>query len=80
MKKISTTTSFELNESGPENLKSYNLPFIVERKEYDNEITWFGYNINWKFENNQWYILKHNEWLECDIPYFEKIYLKNYQQ
>lgn len=80
MKKISTRILFELNEPGPEKLESYNLPFVVERLKYDNDvIIWFGYNTNWKFEDNQWYSTIKSEWIECETPDYEKMYLKNYQ-
>ncbi len=51
-------------------------PYIIQRNESNNEITWYGYNTNWNKKNNQWYMLIGSDFVPCDIPEYEKMYLK----
>jgi len=50
------------------------IPYYIERLEEDNEIIWFGLETNWKKNSDIWYILDKGDWLECNIPHYEKSY------
>lgn len=53
-------------------------PYFIERKEEDNIVVWYGINTNWKFENNKWYKLENNEFVECKKPEYEYLYEQLY--
>lgn len=50
-------------------------PYRIERIEEDNQITWFGYNTNWKRVGKQWYELVGADFEPCGIPEYEKIFI-----
>jgi len=51
-------------------------PYRIERIEEDGEIIWFGYNTNWKKTDGKWYKLETMEFVECETPEYEKMYLE----
>ncbi len=51
-------------------------PYKIERTEYKDEVTWYGQNTNWNKKNNQWHMLIGSDFVPCDIPEYEKMYLK----
>jgi hypothetical protein len=78
MKKISKSEILELDETLETDSSSKlfcDKPYRIERLEKNGEIAWYGYNTNWMYENNQWYVLESSKWKECDIPEYEKMYM-----
>lgn len=55
-------------------LKFCEKPYRIERIEQDNTIVWYGYNTNWKYENDKWFKLNGFGFIECEEPEYEKIY------
>ena len=80
MKRISKSEILELDETLETDSASKlfcDKPYHIERREENGEIIWFGYNHNWKYENNQWYFLESSMfWKECDIPEYERLYIE----
>lgn len=79
MRIISTTTTLEL----PETLELGSAkiicdsPYRIERIETSNgDIMWFGYNTNWHRLNDIWYELVNTDFIECNMPEYEKMYLE----
>ena len=51
-------------------------PYRIERVESDNgDVIWYGFNTNWQRYNNVWYELIGYNFVECDIPEYELLYL-----
>ena len=68
----------ETIEEGPAQVLC-DKPYQIERlvtNQPDEVIMWYGYNVNWKKEDGQWYELILGEFVPCDIPEYEKEYLK----
>lgn len=79
MKIISTTTVLEL----PETLETGSAkimcdkPYRIERIENNNgDVIWFGYSKNWHKTDGIWYELVDTDFVECNIPEYEKLYLE----
>lgn len=77
MRITKTDTSVEISEN-IENDSTITLPYTVTRTEYITEIVWFGLNKNWKYikSEKKWYGLISCNFIECDVPKYEKIYQK----
>ncbi len=52
------------------------IPFVIERVENEEKIIWYGYSVNWKKVEKQWYQLVDNLWQESEEPIYEQLYLK----
>lgn len=50
-------------------------PYFIERTEENGKVVWFGYHTNWKFENGKWYELVGSDFIECETPEYEKLYM-----
>ena len=78
MKRISKSEILELDETLEKDSSAKlfcEKPYRIERREQDCEIIWYGYNTNWRYSDNQWYILDAPNWKKCDIPEYEKMYI-----
>jgi len=51
-------------------------PYWTERFSKDGEVIWFGHNTNWKRENGRWSKLEGSEFISCEEPIYETLYLK----
>jgi len=66
----------------PETLEGYHSklfcekPYKIERVETKDIVTWYGYNTNWIKKEKQWFQLIESQFVECDVPEYEKIFLE----
>jgi hypothetical protein len=53
-------------------------PYVIERTENDSEVIWWGYGTNWKLDKttNMWYMLIGSDFVNIEVPEYEKIYLE----
>lgn len=79
MKRISKSEILEIEETIENDISAKlfcESPYRIERTEKNGEICWYGYNTNWSFFDNKWHILQHPDWIVCDIPEYEKMYIE----
>lgn len=63
------------------NEKWYDGKYYIRRcVDEDGSIVWYGISKNWKKElNGNWTELIKMNWVECDIPIYEEMYIKKFK-